>query len=170
MIGRSYHYSITIRPSIDLFRAIYKRFKETLDLLKESVTDLSYFLIMQPLTVGFLRKSCEQWPAGSSNSQGLRPEDGPLLTVLVLPTWSSSKDDELMFSETEKLMNDIKIISINFGLDHRYIFPNHSWGRQNILAGYGEERLAELKKTQEKWDPEGLFQTVIGGGYKISKA
>ena len=125
---------------------------------------------MQPLTVGFLSKSYEQWPAESSNSQGLRPEDGPLLTVLVLPTWSSPNDDDIMFSETDKLMSDIKAISEKFGLSHRYIFPNHSWGLQNILAGYGEERLADLRKAQEKWDPEGLFQTVIGGGYKISKA
>lgn len=154
---------------MDLFRAIYQRFKETQDLLKKTVADLSYFLVMQPLNVEFLRKSCEQWPAGSHNSQGLKPEDGPLLTVLIFPAWSSPADDSLMFSEAERLMADIQNIADSMGLLHRYIFPNHAWGRQNVVGGFGPERLAEMRKAQVKWDPEEFFQTVVGGGFKMPR-
>jgi hypothetical protein len=38
------------------------------------------------------------------------------------------------------------------------------------LSGYGEKNLEHMRKVSEKYDPEGVFQTMVPGGFKLRNA
>jgi hypothetical protein len=40
-------------------------------------------------------------------------------------------------------------------------------GTRRIIAGYGEESVSKLRATSKKYDPEGLFQKAVPGGFKL---
>ncbi|KIL84642.1 fad binding domain-containing protein [Fusarium avenaceum] len=41
--------------------------------------------------------------------------------------------------------------------------------RQNVLESYGEANVKHIKETANKYDPDGFFQEMVPGGFKISR-
>jgi len=50
---------------------------------------------------------------------------------------------------------------------HRYIFPNYAFWKDDVMKGYGERSLEKLKETSREYDPEGVFQKAVPGGFKL---
>lgn len=150
---------------------MYARFHADVDAMKDSVADIVLGLVFQPVTRTMLLNSCRQRQADGAgfNSQGLKAEDGPLIIVLVSSSWAKPSDDDRVIKTAEKMIGDIQALAEERKLGHRYIFPNYAWQGQDVMKGYGEERLAELKSARGKWDPEGFFQTVVTGCFKLGQ-
>ena len=168
---RQFFITTTIKPSLELFNAVYERFHADVLAMKDSVAEIVLGLVLQPLTKTMLLNSCRQRQADGTgyNSQGLKVEDGPLIVVLVSSSWAKPSDDDTVIKMVEKMNADIQALAQERKMGHRYIFPNYAWTGQNVMQGYGEERLAELKSASEKWDPERFFQTVVTGGFKLDE-
>lgn len=56
------------------------------------------------------------------------------------------------------------------GADNPWIYLDYAYKTQDPLKGYGEESLQKLRDVSKKYDPEGVFQTMVPGGFKVSKA
>ena len=56
------------------------------------------------------------------------------------------------------------------GLKHDLIYLNYANADQDPLASYGEDNLSYLKSVAKKYDPKGIFQTQVPGGFKVSKS
>lgn len=108
-------------------------------------------------------------PAVTSNFMGLSPKDGPLLIVQICTTYNNAEDDELVAEADTKYLEEVTTLARQMGLEHRYIFANYAWPTEPVMAGYGEERLAFLRKVATKYDPEGFFQGQFVGGFKIGR-
>ncbi|KAK3318063.1 hypothetical protein B0H66DRAFT_621733 [Apodospora peruviana] len=66
-----------------------------------------------------------------------------------------------------QLFADLRRLASEKGLLHRYVFTNYAYHRDNIMTGYGEQSLVRLKAASEKYDPEGMFQKGVPGGFKL---
>lgn len=56
-------------------------------------------------------------------------------------------------------------------LDGEYLYLNYADSvSQDPLSSYGEENLAKIAAAARKYDPDGVFQYRVPGGYKISKS
>jgi hypothetical protein len=53
------------------------------------------------------------------------------------------------------------------GVYHRYKYLNFAAWFQDPLGGYGKEKKAELKSVARKYDPTGVFQRQVSGGFKL---
>jgi hypothetical protein len=53
-------------------------------------------------------------------------------------------------------------------VDWQYL--NYADAYQDPLASYGAENLQKIRAAARKYDPEGVFQTKVPGGFKISRA
>lgn len=95
------------------------------------------------------------------------PADGPLFIVLINPSWKLAQDDTRIFAEVESFAEELRNIAQEKGLLHRYIFTNYGYSKHDVLAGYGEESVSKLKATSKKYDPEGIFQKAVPGGFKL---
>ena len=63
----------------------------------------------------------------------------------------------------------LKQHTVDVGGDVEWEYYNYAELTQDPLKTYGEENVAFLKKVALKYDPEGIFQTRVPGGFKISE-
>lgn len=49
----------------------------------------------------------------------------------------------------------------------RFKYLNYADPNQDVLGSYGEENLAFLRATSRKYDPHGVFQKKVPGGFKL---
>lgn len=50
---------------------------------------------------------------------------------------------------------------------HRYIYQNYAAAEQKVFEGYGEENLESLRQVSKKYDPDGVFQKLQPGYFKL---
>lgn len=53
------------------------------------------------------------------------------------------------------------------GVHDPFRFFNDAAPGQKPLQNYGEESYDRLNAASEKYDPEGVFQTLVPGGFKL---
>jgi hypothetical protein len=118
-----------------------------------------------PLTKVLLTNSKK----AGDNAKDIDPADGPLFIILVNPTWDLAEDDGQVYSAVEELLQILKKIASNKGLLHRYIFTNYGHYTEDVLAGYGETSVQRMQEVSKKYDPAGIFQKAVPGGFKLPK-
>jgi hypothetical protein len=144
---------------------LHQEWLKTLEQLKSAegfIFSLGYF----PLTRALLENS----EAAGGNAMAIDPSDGPLFVVLLNPTWDSPEDDLRIHKGVEELLAKFKIGAKEKGLLHRYPFTNYAYNHEDALNGYGEESLESLRNVNAKYDPDGIFQKAVPGGFKISES
>ncbi len=57
--------------------------------------------------------------------------------------------------------------SVDGDVGFRYL--NYCHSTQDPLASYGEESIRKIREAAAKYDPSGIFQTRVPGGFKIPK-
>lgn len=119
--------------------------------------------MFHPLTKGLLANSARAGP----NAMDIAPSDGPLFLVQLNPCWALPRDDGRIFAAVDGLMAELKGLAAEKGLLHRYIFTNYADQKAKVMASYGEESLKRMQAVSEKYDPEGLFQRGVPGGFKL---
>ena len=53
------------------------------------------------------------------------------------------------------------------GLLHNFVYLNYANQVQDPITSYGRENVAGLKKAAERYDPRGVFQRQVPGGFKL---
>ena len=119
-----------------------------------------------PITKALLQNSA----ASGGNAKDIPPSDGPLFVVLLNPTWNRAEDDEKVITTVTRLLADFEELASEKGLLHRYKFTNYAYKTQDVFNGYGQESLARLKEVGRKYDPEGIFQKAVPGGFKLESS
>ncbi|KAL7624894.1 hypothetical protein AAE478_004108 [Parahypoxylon ruwenzoriense] len=89
-------------------------------------------------------------------------------TWLVLDVgWWSPEDDELANNYTQSMINRIDEAAKSSNNYVDYIFMNDAAGDQPVFEHYGAENVEKLKGTAAKYDPNGVFQHLASGGFKL---
>ncbi|KAK8043757.1 FAD-binding domain-containing protein [Apiospora phragmitis] len=100
------------------------------------------------------RSLLEASAAKGGNSLGLSPDGGPLVSVLLLTYWSNKSDDANVVEAMEAILGTIKSRAAARDL-------------LDPIGSYGEENKAELRRFSERYDPQGVFQKGVPGGFKL---
>ncbi|KAI1488667.1 FAD-binding domain-containing protein [Biscogniauxia mediterranea] len=48
-----------------------------------------------------------------------------------------------------------------------YRYMNYADGSQDVISSYGEQSVLKMQAVSRKYDPDGIFQTRVPGGFKI---
>lgn len=159
---RSFYATCTIKPNVSLMSAFHDKWQGTVASLEE-VGGFTFAFGFQPLTKTLLQHSAD----AGGNAQDLTATDGPLFIVLLNPTWANASDDARVFTGVTKLLEEFKHMAKEKGLLHRYIFTNYAYNTEDVLKGYGEISWLSLKAVSKKYDPQGIFQSGVPGGFKL---
>lgn len=84
-------------------------------------------------------------------------------------SWSEAKDDELFINLGLMLTNGIQKFAKSKSTAIDYLYLNYADKDQGPLAGYGAEKVRFMKNVAKKYDPLGIYQTLMLGGFKISE-
>ena len=101
------------------------------------------------------------------NSLGLKAEDGPLVSILLLNWWKNASDDEVVIRTFKDVVRRIDEDAGKRGTAVSYKYMNYAYGFQDPIGSYGEDERRKLQEVSRKVDPEGVFQKGVPGGFKL---
>jgi FAD/FMN-containing dehydrogenase len=135
------------------------------DGLKELVPsrDFEAQCVFQPLPLVITSQSV----ARGGNVFGLdrvKHDSVLLLFMIELPNPATKK---AAFDLLQPLVREIETFadSVDGRTDWRYL--NYCDASQDPLGSYGEENIRLMRQVSEKYDPTGVFQHRVPGGYKL---
>lgn len=65
---------------------------------------------------------------------------------------------------------DIEDYSRSLDAQVDYYYMNYADGTQDVLSSYGEENVRMALDVARKYDPTGVFQKRVVGGFKLPEA
>ncbi|KAK6818903.1 oxidoreductase [Apiospora arundinis] len=154
----------TFRNSLPMLRAIHEIQLQMAPALR-NISGLQWSLSLQPQPSIMFKASAE----AGDNSLGLDESDGNLFNVLLTATWADKKDDPLVVSQTRRMFEQFEAKAERLGVTNPYLYLNYAASWQDPINGYGAESKEFLQKVSNKYDPEGLFQKNVPGGFKLFK-
>ncbi|KAF4486980.1 Bifunctional solanapyrone synthase [Colletotrichum fructicola Nara gc5] len=124
-------------------------------------------IFLQPVTKDYGRIAQEK----GGNMLGLENMAGNAVM------WTAAvfvKTNEADFAIAEQRLNEMSSFMNDFaesiGGAEDLVYLNYASSRQDSLGSYGAKSLEYMRKVAEKYDPEGIFQTRVPGGFKLSRA
>ncbi|MCJ1317048.1 hypothetical protein MMC15_002369 [Xylographa vitiligo] len=101
------------------------------------------------------------------NSLGTSPKDGNAIILLLAGIWTDSASNNIVAKIAQKMMRDAADIARRMGLLHRFVYINYADPSQDPIGSYGPANVQRLKAASRKYDPRGVFQTQVPGGFKL---
>lgn len=141
----------TLLAASDIFTAAFQPLK--------SLEGIMSAFTLQAYPVSLL-KHCD-------NSLGLDASMGPLMSILLLNWWKNEEDDELVIQTFKQALERIDKDAEFRGTAVPYKYMNYAYDFQNPIASYGPELHKRLHEVSNKYDPEGMFQSAVPGGFKL---
>jgi hypothetical protein len=75
-----------------------------------------------------------------------------------------------MFQAAHTWAEETKRVTESLGTADPFLYHNFAASCQKPFCGYGPDNVQFLQEVSEKYDPTGVFQTLVPGGFKVSKA
>lgn len=142
--------------------AAYETYVNALGPLK-AIEGLTKSFTLQAYPKSLLEKTASR----GGNSLGIDPLDGPLMSILLLSFWQNKEDDDKIHSIFKGVIEAVDQDAVTRGTAVPYKYMNYAAPFQDPIETYGKENKAKLQATSMKYDPEGLFQKGVSGGWKL---
>ena len=101
------------------------------------------------------------------NSLGTSPKDGNGVVLLLTGIWNSTADDALVAQTAGKMLREANSIARGMGLLHKFQYINYADPGQDPIASYGAANVRRLRAASRQYDPTGVFQKQVPGGFKL---
>ncbi|KAI0124989.1 hypothetical protein BJ170DRAFT_696539 [Xylariales sp. AK1849] len=102
-----------------------------------------------------------------TNVLGLDSNKGGLVIVGVAVGWADESNDALATQVAQEIIADINAQAKKLDEHFDLIYLNYAMDWQNVIPSYGTENVAKLKHVSRKYDPKGVFQKNVPGGFKL---
>ncbi|PYI36245.1 FAD-binding domain-containing protein [Aspergillus indologenus CBS 114.80] len=159
---RCAYFNTTVKADADTLKAAADLYMAALEPI-HGVEGLICSLTLQPYPTSLLEKSEQQ----GGNSLGLTAAEGPLVSLLLLSYWKNSSDDAAVLGVMQTALAKIKAEATARGQHVPFEFLNYAWSSQDPFASYGSENKSQLQAVSREFDPEGVFQKLVPGGFKL---
>ena len=123
---------------------------------------------------GFHASLTLQPVAASTVTQGQSRGGNPLgieeeaQTWLVINCgWSLEADDKVVLATSAEFLNKVDETAASKGLSFTFLYLNDAAMDQRPIDSYGDENVQRLKKISREYDPDGVFQKLAKGGFKL---
>ncbi|CAK7237138.1 hypothetical protein SEUCBS140593_009856 [Sporothrix eucalyptigena] len=143
----------------DLFNDMVQDIKAEVD------GDYKLQYLFQPLPRLYTDKGLEK----GGNILGLDRTEDDLVLALLYISWVGEEHDELFESRAIQMKDDLHAYAASVGGDNEYIYLDYADETQDPLGSYGAANVAKMRAVARKYDPTGVFQHMVPGGFKISK-
>ncbi|KAI1761292.1 FAD-binding domain-containing protein [Hypoxylon sp. FL1150] len=122
--------------------------------------ETKFRLTLRPLTRHMLEASASK----GGNSLGLSPALGPLVSVCLEANWLHDYGDYPANVTLENIINRIRARALELRQAATFVDSSSAhWSQYPIAV----ECVGALQAVSRKYDPEGLFQKAVPGGFKL---
>ncbi len=88
---------------------------------------------------------------------------------VVTASFTNKADDDTVQRGMQAIVDQHEDILRRKGLYIPYRYLNYADKSQDPIGSYGQAIKARLQAVSRKYDPHGLFQTGVPGGFKLFK-
>ncbi|QRW20989.1 FAD-binding domain protein [Rhizoctonia solani] len=156
-------HAYSVRADARLFKQLHDIWHSSTMELNSTIPGWSSTMVYQSISNSMIRASNKK----GGNVLGLEPEDDPLMIISLLFTWIQPEDDDKVYAVIDKLMATSTSIAESQDRLGRYIYLNYAGPGQNPIESYGPAQVHFLQKVKAKYDPNGVFERLSRGGFKI---
>ncbi|KAF2727877.1 FAD-binding domain-containing protein [Polyplosphaeria fusca] len=104
------------------------------------------------------------------NVLGTTPADRNAIVLLLTAVWENySASDATVKQAGDTMIRRANEIAREMGLLHGFRYMNYANPDQDPIASYGEDNVRYLSAVSRRYDPEGVFQSQVPGGFKLPK-
>ncbi|KAI1141849.1 FAD-binding domain-containing protein [Hypoxylon sp. FL0543] len=128
-----------------------------------NLTGIVPALIYQVLTVPQLKAMTRN----GGNALGIGGGKKPLFLIQLAVMWMLESDDKVVLTTMSKILSRSQELARERGLDHPFLYMNYASQFQDPIASYGAENKARLVEVSKKYDPQGVFQNLNPGHFKL---
>lgn len=82
--------------------------------------------------------------------------------------WNLVSDDAYVYNLIQETYEMVISLAKQRGVWDPYIFLNDAFMTQKVMSSYGADSFAKMKAVSAKYDPHGMFQTQVPGGFKLN--
>ncbi|KAK8075472.1 FAD-binding domain-containing protein [Apiospora hydei] len=102
-----------------------------------------------------------------TNSLGLTAGESDVTMLDFTIAYNNPADDQMVESQLATVVAQQKKAVQDRGLLIPYIYLNYADKSQDPIGSYGGQAKDKLKAASKKYDPTGMFQKALRGGYKV---
>ena len=157
--------TLTFANDADIITEIYAMSEKLLQPIK-GTKGLNWIVMFQPLPSIISKHSQER----GGNILGLDRAKGNQVLFLFFVQWDDASKDDVIQKSASTFMQQITDLTKSKGKDNDWIYLNYALADQDVLGSYGAENIALMQAASKKYDPTGVFQKLVPGGYKIANA
>ncbi|KAH6605695.1 fad binding domain-containing [Trichoderma cornu-damae] len=156
-------WAVTFDNDAQWFQTLWAIYEESIPTLS-GVANVTWSVTLEPITPSLIA----QTKANGGNVLGLDsiPSEG-LILCLLSATWLSPGDTKQMNSASDRLLGNVIQQAKKSGVYNAYVDMNHAGSIQDPISSYGAANAAFLQQTAKQVDPEGVFQKLMPGGFKV---
>ncbi|KAK8008139.1 oxidoreductase [Apiospora marii] len=89
------------------------------------------------------------------------------MVVFFSPRWLDAQYDDRMTNASVTWFNQAKAATVARGTDDEFLYLNFAGGFQDPISGYGAKNVEFLRRVAAEYDPQGVFQKLVPGGFKL---
>lgn len=107
--------------------------------------------------------------AKGGNVLGLDRLKGNALLWLCAVSVKTPEHESIVQMKAAAMTAELKRYAKSIGAASDWVYVNYAHPSQDALASYGSKNIDFIRNVAEKYDPDGLFQDMIPGSFKISR-
>lgn len=81
--------------------------------------------------------------------------------------WNLASDDAKVIALIDETVAKVEAVTKERKLYDPFIFLNDASRNQKVIPSWGADNFAKLKAVSAKYDPSGVFQHQVPGGFKL---
>ena len=86
-----------------------------------------------------------------------------------MPLWQDAKYDSDVNEAAARWVKEVQKATTALGKGHPFEFANYAASFQDVIGSYGPANHKFLKDVAKTYDPRGIFQKSVPGGYKLDR-
>ena len=138
-----------------IYSKLFQSYNESLQALKkEQIPGSGIQWLIQPQPV-----------SNGTNSFGLVPNAKDQVITSIVVGWNNPADDVYMSAFLKSLHDKHVEILTKAGVYNPFIYLNYADKSQDPFASWNAKK--HLLAVSKKYDPKGIFQTKVPGGFKL---
>ncbi|KAI9371227.1 hypothetical protein BJX61DRAFT_543876 [Aspergillus egyptiacus] len=159
-------FTLTFKSDLRIILKAAEVFEATVEKVKEQIPDHNFYfsMVLQPLPRSFGQHSI----ARGGNMMGLdHIKDDCILLVWAIEVNTPDISAAVGFPALKAAISNIEAYASSVGGDVGFRYLNYCDGSQEPFKSYGEENVLKMRAAAAKYDPTGVFQSRVPGGFKI---
>ncbi|KAL5419943.1 hypothetical protein PMIN03_000161 [Paraphaeosphaeria minitans] len=141
--------------------------KQVYKLVDDAAKDL-FLALGLALTMAFQPLPHVLYSQGEDeNVLGLGRFDDDLINLLFTVIWPNPLNNQMVYNRMRILENALIALAKDKGVYNEWVYLNYASQWQNPITGYGASEVAFLKSVSKQYDPQGIFQKAVPGGFKL---